>query len=90
MTDIHAANGAHARDNVDVTKEEALRLLKRNAAAAAVVIRMLSDEQLDRAATVSLYEDAPLTTQFMLEDHAVRHSYHHLTLLRVALGRQTP
>ena len=90
MTDIHAANGAHARDNTDVTKEEALRLLKRNAAAAAVAIRTLTDEQLDSAAPVSLYEDAPLTTQFMLEDHAVRHSYHHLTVLRMALGRQTP
>lgn len=90
MTDIHDANGAHARDNADVTKEEALRLLERNGKAAAVVIRNLTDEQLDRAAPVSLYENAPLTTQFMLEDHAVRHSYHHLTLLRVALGRQTP
>lgn len=90
VTDIHAANGAHARDNADVTKEEALRLLERNGKAAAVVIRNLTDEQLDRAAPVSLYENAPLTTQFMLEDHAVRHSYHHLTLLRVALGRQAP
>jgi hypothetical protein len=62
-------------------------LLERNGDAAAVVVRNLTDEQLDRAAPVSLYEDAPLTTQFMLEDHAVRHSYHHLTLLRLALGR---
>lgn len=90
MTDIHAANAAHARDNGAVTKEEALRLLKRNAAAAVVAIRTLTDDQLDRAAPVSLYEDAPLTTQFMLEDHAVRHSYHHLALLRLALGRQAP
>lgn len=90
MADIHEANGAHARENADVTKDEALRLLKRNGEAAAVVIRALTDEQLDRAAPVSLYEDAPLTTQFMLEDHAVRHSYHHLSLLRTALGRQTP
>ena len=84
--DIHEANAAHARDNAEVTKEEALRLLQRNGAAAATVIRTLTDEQLDRAAPVSLYEDAPLTTQFMLEDHAVRHSYHHLLLLRRALG----
>ncbi len=90
MNDIHEANGAHARDNADVTKDEALRLLKRNSEAAVVVIRSLTDEQLDCAAPVSLYEDAPLTTQFMLEDHAVRHSYHHLTLLRAALGRQAP
>ena len=88
--DIHAMNAAHANDNVDVTKEEALRLLERNGAAAAAVVRTMSDEQLDRAAPASLYEDAPITTQFMLEDHAVRHSYHHLMLLRQALGRQTP
>ena len=88
MADIHAMNAAHARDNADVTKEDALRLLERNGAAAAVAIRAMSDEQLDRAAPASLYEDAPITTQFMLEDHAVRHSYHHLMLLRQALGHQ--
>jgi hypothetical protein len=90
VADIHAMNAAHAADNVDVTKEDALRLLERNGAAAAVAIRAMSDEQLDRAAPASLYEDAPITTQFMLEDHAVRHSYHHLMLLRQALGRPTP
>jgi len=31
--------------------------------------------------------DAPLTRQFMLEDHAVRHSYHHLARIRRALKR---
>jgi hypothetical protein len=47
----------------------------------------LSDEDLDRAAKVSLYDDAPLTCQFVLEDHAVRHSYHHLALIRTAVRR---
>src|SRR5512134_3412912 len=42
MADIHAANGAHARDNADVTKDDALRLLKRNGEAAVVVIRTLT------------------------------------------------
>ena len=37
--------------------------------------------------TVSLYADAPLTCQFLLEDHAVRHSYHHLARIRAALKR---
>ena len=87
MADIHAMNAAHARDNAGVTKEDALRLLERNASDAAVAIRAMSDEELDRAAPASLYEEAPITTQFMLEDHAVRHSYHHLLLLRRALGQ---
>ena len=29
----------------------------------------------------------PVTCQFMLEDHAVRHSYHHLAGIRAALGQ---
>jgi hypothetical protein len=37
-------------------------------------------------AGVSLNADAPLTCQFFLEDHAVRHSYHHLARIRAALA----
>ena len=59
----------------------------RNSAAAAAAIRALTDEQLDRAAPVSLYADAPLTCQFVLEDHAVRHSYHHLAQPQRAVQR---
>ena len=81
-------NAHHAMENDGATKEAALELLARNsAAAAAATIRALSDEELDRAAPASLYADAPITCQFMLEDHAVRHSYHHLAKLRAALKR---
>jgi hypothetical protein len=51
-------------------------------------IRPLSDADLDSAAPASLYEDAPITCQFMLEDPAVRHSYHHLALIRAALKKE--
>lgn len=84
---VHKMNTGHAKENDAVTKEETLELLRRNSAAAAAAIRALSDEQLDQAASVSLNSDAPLTCQFMLEDHAVRHSYHHLARLREALKR---
>ena len=83
---VHDINAKHARENAAVTKEAALDLLRRNSAAAAAAIRALSDEELDRAATVSLNADAPLTCQFFLEDHAVRHSYHHLARIRAALA----
>jgi len=82
---VHEINAAHAREHDAVTKAAALDLLRRNSAAAAAAIRALSDEELDRAAPVSLNADAPLTCQFVLEDHAVRHSYHHLAAIRVAL-----
>ena len=85
MDDVHKMNAAHAREHHAVTKEDALALLWRNSAAAAAAIRALSDEELDQGAPVSLYSDAPLTCQFVLEDHAVRHSYHHLARLQAAL-----
>jgi len=87
MDDVHAGNAAHAIENHAVTKEAAVELLRRNSAAAAAAIRALSDEELDRAAPASLYSNAPITCQLMLEDHAVRHSYHHLARIRAALNR---
>ena len=82
---VHALNAEHAQKNDTVTKAETLDLLRRNSVAAAAAIRAFDDADLDQAATVSLNEDAPLTCQFILEDHAVRHSYHHLAILRAAL-----
>ncbi|HEY7504624.1 MAG TPA: DinB family protein [Gemmatimonadales bacterium] len=83
--DVHEINAKHAKENDAVTREEALELLRRNSAAAAAAIRALSDQQLDSAAPVSLNGDAPLTCQFVLEDHAVRHSFHHLAKIKGAV-----
>ena len=84
---VNTINRDHAEENDDVTREPALDLLETNSAAAAAAVRAFTDEQLDRAAPVSLNSDAPLTCQFFLEDHPVRHSYHHLARIKAALGR---
>jgi hypothetical protein len=84
---VDTINRDHAKANDAVTKQAALTLLKTNSAAAAAAIRAFTDEQLDRAAPVSLNSDALLTCQFFLEDHPVRHSYHHLARIKTALGR---
>jgi hypothetical protein len=80
-------NAGHAKEHAAVSREAALDLLARNSAAAAAAIRALDDAALAQAAPVSLYGNAPLTCQFILEDHAVRHSYHHLARIRKTLGR---
>ena len=83
---VHEINVRHQEEQAKVTKEVAIELLERNSAAAAAAIRELTDAQLDTAASNSLYGGAPLTCQFMLEDHAVRHAYHHLAKIRQTLG----
>ena len=82
---VHDMNAGHAKDNAACTKEAAIALLKENSAAAAKAIRAMSDKELDQAVPQSLYGDAELTCQFFLEDHAVRHSRHHLAKLKAAL-----
>ena len=84
---IAEMNAKHAKEHGDASKEEALALLAQNSKAAADMIRQFTDAELDSAAAVSLNFNAPLTAQFFLEDHAVRHSYHHLARMREALGR---
>ncbi len=84
---VNQMNADHAGANDGALKDAALALLAKNSAEAAAAIRAMGDEQLDRAASVSLNSNAPLTCQFMLEDHAVRHSYHHMAGIKAALGR---
>ena len=86
---VNKINADHAKKFDGVTQAETIELLKQNSTAAAVAIRALTDEELDQAAPVSLNANAPLTCQFILEDHAVRHSYHHLARIRAALQERT-
>jgi hypothetical protein len=85
---VHEINANHAREHADTTPEEAIAFLRRNSQSAAKAIRALSDAQLDRVAPISLYVDTPLTCQFFLEDHAVRHSWYHTARIRQALAAQ--
>lgn len=85
---VHQMNSDHARSFDGVTKEQALDHLQKNSTAAAAAVRALTDEELDTAAPLSLNSDGPRTCQFMLEDHAVGHAWHHLLKIRGALGRR--
>ena len=80
-------NAQHAKDSNGVTKAATLELLRRNSREAAEAVRAFTDEQLDQAAPFSLSYSAPVTAQFVIEDHAVRHSWHHLARIRKGSGR---
>ena len=80
-------NAGHAKDQANVTKAAALELLRKNSREAAAAVRAFTDEQLDQAAPFSLSFGAPMTAQFVVEDHALRHAWHHLHRLRAALGK---
>jgi len=80
-------NAKHAKENSGATKAGALELLRHNSKEAAAAVRNLTDEELDQAAPFSLSFGAPVTAQFVIEDHALRHSWHHLARIRKAVGK---
>ena len=83
---IHEMNAGHASEHASVSRSAALELLRHNSEQAAERVQAMTDEQLDSAAAVSLNGDAPLTAQFFIEDHALRHSFHHLSKIRATLA----
>lgn len=82
---IDQMNADHAITNNQANRQQTLALLKNNSQKAADAIRKFTDDELDNSAPVSLYHDAPLTAQFFIEDHALRHSYHHLGKIKTSL-----
>ena len=85
--EVAQGNAQHAQENPSVDQAETIVMLRQNSKIAADRVREFSDEELDRAATISLNADAPLTAQFFIEDHALRHSFHHLANIRAALNQ---
>lgn len=78
-------NAKHAKEMAGVGKAEALDLLARNSLDAARAIRKLTDADLARAVPFSLSFGAPMTVQFIIEDHPLRHPWQHLARIKAAL-----
>ena len=85
--DVAQGNAQHAQDHASVGQAETVDMLRQNSKVAAGRVREFTDEELNSAATISLNADAPLTAQYFIEDHALRHSFHHLANIRAVLNR---
>jgi hypothetical protein len=84
---VKKMNSDHAAANGGASRSDALNLLRKNSSEAANAVRAFTDEQLDTAAPFGLSFDAPVTAQFVIEDHALRHSWHHLARIKETLGK---
>jgi hypothetical protein len=85
MAMIHEQNAQHAREHANCTKADTLELHKKNAAAAAALVRGLSDADLDRSGTV-LAEMPPMTAQQVVERVLINHVNEHLGSIRATVG----
>jgi hypothetical protein len=79
---VAAINAAHARANPVPDRAVALALLQRNAREAAQGVRILTGEELSRAVPCALAYGATVSIQFIIEDHPLRHPWHHMARMR--------
>jgi uncharacterized damage-inducible protein DinB len=85
MAQLDQMNAQHAKEYASCTKAETLELHKKNAAAAAAVVRGLSDAELDRTGGV-LVGMPPMSTQQVVERVLINHVNEHLGSIRAAAG----
>ena len=86
MDMIHAGNAQHAKEFANCTKAETLALHERNAAAAAAVVRNLSDTELEKSGTVLTGAPA-MTAQQVVEGILINHVAEHLASIQKTVGR---
>lgn len=79
-------NAEHARACANVSREETVALLRREAAAAAERVRGLTDEQLDRSAAVVLAGGQTLSAADMIEQALIGHPADHGRSIQAALA----
>ena len=85
MAMIDEMNATHAREHANCTRAETLALHKKNTAAAAALVRGLSDAALDKSGTV-LHGMPAMTTQQIVEGILINHLNEHLASIRAAVG----
>ena len=86
MDMLHEMNAKHAVEHARCTKAETLALHTKNAAAAASMLRGLSDEQLGRSGTV-LAGMPPMTVEQIVTGILIGHIDEHFGSIRATLGR---
>lgn len=85
MEILHASNAQHAKEFAGCTKAETLALHEKGAAAAAAIVRKLSDAELDKSGTVITGAPA-MTTQQIVEGILINHIGEHMGSIRATVG----
>jgi DinB superfamily len=78
-------NARHAQEHANCTKAETIALLKRGAAAAAAVVRGLTDDQLAKSATVFM-DAPPMTAEQLIASGLISYIDAHVGSIRKTVG----
>jgi hypothetical protein len=84
MDMFHAGNAQHAQEHAACTKAEVLEILRRDGKAAADKLRGISDDQLDRKASMAFAGGAKMSALQLVEMILLGHPAQHLESITAA------
>ena len=84
MEGLHQMNAKHAQDFANCTKSETLELHKKNAAAAAALLRSIDDATFDKSSTV--FSGAPAMSAGQMAGILSSHIDEHIGSIRATVG----
>ena len=85
MDMLHEANAKHAQEHASCTKAETIALHKKGSAAAAAVVRGLSDDQLAKSGTV-LAEAPAMSAEQIVSNILINHVKDHFDSIQKTVG----
>jgi uncharacterized damage-inducible protein DinB len=85
MGPIHESNAKHASEHATCAKGDVLTLLRSKGAAAAAIVRALSDEQLDSTAVV-VHGNPAVMTQRLVDTALIGHLTQHFHSIEQAVS----
>ena len=80
---LDGMNAAHAREHANCTKDETVSLLREQGAAAAKIVRGLSDDQLDKS---GVFVGNEMQAEQIVEHVLIGHVTGHLESLKASVG----
>jgi len=85
MEGLHQMNAKHAQDFANCTKSETLELHKKNATAAAALLRSIDDAAFDKSSTV--FSGAPAMSAGQMAGILSSHIDEHIGSIRATVGK---
>jgi len=84
MDMFHAGNAQHAQEHASCTRDEVLEILERDGKAAADKLRGLTDDQLERSASMAFAGGAEMSALQIVEGILLGHPAQHLESIKAA------
>ena len=83
---LNAFNAQHAQEQAQTPQADTIALLRQVTEETAVALQSISDEELERSASIPLAGDQAFSGEWVLQAFAISHAENHLKAIKATIG----